>query len=54
MAQGLRNWGVAILVLGASIFAMPYLKLPVVGPPHIGFYIGALGAAMFVIGKLLE
>jgi hypothetical protein len=54
MANGLRNWGVAVLVLGACIYAMPYLQMPVVGPPNIGFYIAAVGAGMWIVGRLMK
>ncbi len=54
MAESLRNWGVAILVLGATLFVMPHLGLPTVGPPNIGMIIAGVGAVLFVIGRLLK
>ena len=54
MAESLRNWGLAILVLGATIVVMPHLGLPTVGIPNIGMYIALGGAALFVIGRLLK
>ncbi len=54
MAESLRNWGLAILVLGATLFLMPHLGLPTVGPPNVGMYIALGGGALLLIGRLLK
>lgn len=54
MAESLRNIGVAFIVLGATLFVMPHLSLPQVGPPNLGLYIALGGAAAFVVGRLFK
>jgi hypothetical protein len=54
MAESLKNIGVAFLVLGATLFVMPHLGLPQVGPPNLGLTIALGGAAAFVIGRLFK
>jgi hypothetical protein len=54
MAESLRNWGLAILVFGATLFVMPHLGLPNLGPPNLGMYMALGGGALFVIGRLVK
>lgn len=54
MSDSLKQWGIAVLVLGASLFVLPYFNLPIPGPPNVGFYIAVVGAGMWILGRAMK